>query len=385
MNFGFSDEQREIKATARELLGNRSPFAKVREAVEAGRDDDALWRELCGLGWPGIAVAEEHGGLGLGAVELAVLLEELGYAVAATPFLGTALAALAIRHAGSEEQRARWLPALARGEARGAFGRPELVADAKGADVIVLVEDGPGRDAAAAAAGGTTSGATGLGGTGLGGTGLGGTGLGGTSAGGADARLIAAADAEVEPLDAIDPTRRYARVRGDGPALDGDAGAVLDRAAGAVAAELVGVCQRALDMTVAYVKERRQFGVPVGAFQAVSHRCAQMLLQTEGARSTAYFAAWAADAAPDRLPEAAGLARAAAGEAGRAVTGSAIQAHGGIGFTWEADVHWLYKRAQLDAALLGPASAARIALARMVAADRGYASDGSAIPSSRNA
>jgi alkylation response protein AidB-like acyl-CoA dehydrogenase len=158
---------------------------------------------------------------------------------------------------------------------------------------------------------------------------------------------------------------------------------VLDGAAAAVAAELVGVCQRALDMTVAYVKERRQFGVPVGAFQAVAHRCARMLLQTEAARSAAYFAAWAADAAPDRLAQAAGLARATAGDAGRAVTASAIQAHGGIGFTWEADVHWLYKRAQLDAALLGPAPAARIALARTVAGS--YASDGSAMPSSRNA
>jgi alkylation response protein AidB-like acyl-CoA dehydrogenase len=351
MNFGFSDEQREIKATARELLASRSPFEKVRELAETGRDDDALWRELCELGWPGIAVGEEKGGLGLGVVELAVLLEELGYAVAATPFLGTSLAALAIRHAGTDEQRARWLPALARGEATGAFGRAELVADAQAADVIVLIADEPRGGAAGRAARDDTAG-------------------GHVPRGGAaraTARLIEHGEADVEPLDAIDPTRRYARVRGDGPALDGDVGAVLDRAAAAVAAELVGVCQRALDMTVAYVKERRQFGVPVGAFQAVSHRCAQMLLHTEGARSAAYFAAWAADAAPDRLPEAAHLARAAAAEAGRAVTASAIQAHGGIGFTWEADVHWLYKRAQLDAALLGATPAARIALARMVA------------------
>jgi alkylation response protein AidB-like acyl-CoA dehydrogenase len=327
MNFGFSEDQRTIKATARELLATRSPFERVREAAEAQRYDDDLWRELCELGWPGIAVAEEHGGQGLGAVELAVLLEELGYAVAATPLLGSALAALAIQHAGGDEQRARWLPALAAGDATGAFGRPELVVGGEDAAVIVLVEEG-------------------------------------------GARLLTGADAEIEPLDAIDPTRRYARVRGAGEPLGRDAGAVLDRAAGAVAAELVGVCQRALDMTVGYVKERRQFGVPVGSFQAVGHRCAQMLLHTEGARSAAYFAAWAADAAPARLAEAAGLARVAAGEAGREVTASAIQAHGGIGFTWEADVHWLYKRAQLDAALLGGASAARIALARGAAASR---------------
>src|SRR5215203_3612368 len=105
MNFDFTDDQRTIKATARELLASRSPFERVRAAAEAGRYDDDLWRELCELGWPGIAVGEEHGGQGLGAVELAVLLEELGYAVAATPFLSTAVAASVIQACGSEEQR----------------------------------------------------------------------------------------------------------------------------------------------------------------------------------------------------------------------------------------------------------------------------------------
>jgi alkylation response protein AidB-like acyl-CoA dehydrogenase len=319
MNFGFDDDQQAIKATARELLSGRSTPERVRAAAEARRYDEALWRELCELGWPGIAIGEAWGGQGLGAVELAVLLEELGYAIAATPLLGGALAALAIEHGGSDEQRARWLPGLASGELTGGFGRAELAVGEADADVFVLLDGG----------------------------------------------VVARADADVEPLDAIDPTRGYARVRGDGEPLRGDA---ADRAAPAIAAELVGVCQRALDMTVAYVKERKQFGVPVGAFQAVGHRCAEMLLHTEAARSAAYFAAWAADADPDRLPEAAALARVAAGDAGRWVTGSAIQAHGGIGFTWEADVHWLFKRAQLDCALLGSASTARIALARAAAA-----------------
>ena len=328
MNFGFSEDQATVKATARELLASRSPFERVRAAAEAGRYDEPLWRELCELGWPGIAVAEEHGGQGLGAVELAVLLEELGYAVAPVPLLGSALAALAIEHAGSAEQRARWLPGLASGELTGALGGVrDLIADAADASVIVLVEAGV-------------------------------------------PRIVAREDADVEPVDAIDPTRRYARVSGDGPALGGDVDAALGRAGAAVAAEVVGVCQRALDMTVAYVGDRKQFGVPVGSFQAVSHRCAQMLLDTESARSAAYFAAWAADAAPERLPEAMGLACVAASDAGVDVTGSAIQAHGGIGFTWEADVHWLFKRAQMDAALLGSASAHRIRLARGVAAAR---------------
>ncbi len=132
----------------------------------------------------------------------------------------------------------------------------------------------------------------------------------------------------------------------------------------AVAAEVVGICQRALDMTVEYVKDRKQFGVPVGSFQAVAHRCAQMLLHTESARSTAYFAAWTADADPGRLAEGGALAAAAAATAGREVAASAIQAHGGIGFTWEADVHWLYKRAELDRALLGGPGRHLAALAR---------------------
>ena len=133
----------------------------------------------------------------------------------------------------------------------------------------------------------------------------------------------------------------------------GDAGAAIDRALVGVSADLVGICRRALEMTVEYVKDRKQFGLPVGTFQAVQHKAAQMLLETEGARSTTLFAAWTADAEPDRLPRAAAMAKAWSSDAGRSATAAAIQLHGGIGFTWEADVHWLFKRAQLDAALLG--------------------------------
>jgi alkylation response protein AidB-like acyl-CoA dehydrogenase len=326
MNFDFTDDQRDIKRTAHDLLASRSPFEKVREAADRRAYDPSLWAELSELGWPGIAVSEEHGGQGLGAVELSILLEELGYVVAATPFLSTALAATAIEHAGSDAQKARWLPDLASGAATGGFGSdPGLVADAGDAAVIVLVN-------------------------------------------GEGAQLFERASADVEPFDSIDGTRRFARVRGAGEPLPGDASIVADRAGTAVAAELVGVCQRALDMTLEYVKDRKQFGVPVGSFQAVQHKCAEMLKATEGARSAAYFAAWAADASPDRLSEAAALAKAAASDAGREVTSSAIQAHGGIGFTWEADVHWLYKRAQLDASFLGAAKAHRARLARLVAA-----------------
>jgi alkylation response protein AidB-like acyl-CoA dehydrogenase len=325
MNFDFTEDQHEIKKTARDLLGSRSTFAKVREAAEGKAYDKGLWSELVELGWPGIAIAEEHGGQGLGAVELAILSEELGYAMAASPFLSTVTAAEAIGAAGSPEQQAAWLPGLASGEITGALGNAGgLVGDADAAAVIVLVGD---------------------------------DGI---------ARLLARADADVTVVDSIDPTRRAARVSGEGEPLGGDSSAGIDRATIVVAAELVGVAQRALEMTLAYVKDRKQFDTPVGAYQAVSHKCAQMLKDTEGARSATYFAAWAADAEPERLPEASSLAKAAASDGGRDVTASAIQAHGGIGFTWEADVHWLYKRAQVDAALLGGSGTHRARLAKLL-------------------
>src|SRR5215207_9076185 len=319
MDFDLTEDQKEIKRTAKDLLAARSPLDKVRAAAESGEYAPELWKEVSELGWPGIAVAEEHGGQGLGAVELGILAEELGYAVAASPFLSTATVAAIIQAAGSDEQRAKYLPGLASGEQTAGLGSAALCADGVGASVIVLVE-------------------------------------------GDDAILVDPASADVEALTTIDSTRRYATVRGDGQQL-GDSAS--DRGAAAIAAEVVGLSQRALDMTLEYVKDRKQFGTPVGAFQAVSHRCAEMLLHTESARSTALFAAWAADAAADRLPEAAALAAAAAADGGREVTASAIQAHGGIGFTWEADVHWLYKRAQLDTALLGGAGRYRAKLARL--------------------
>ena len=315
MHFDFNDDQRDIQRTAREMLSTRSSFERVREAAEAGRYDDGLWREMCELGWPGTAIDEAYGGQGLGMVELAVLLEELGYAVAVTPHLGSALAGLVIQSAGSDEQRERWLPGLATGEQRGALavvsdGVAELVPDAPGADVIVLADPVAGRASVAAQG--------------------------------------------AEETKSIDPTRRYGRVSaGDGEPLEGDVNDGLGRALIAVSAELLGISQRALDLTVEYVKERKQFGVPVGSFQAVQHRAAQMLLDTEGGRGAVYYAAWAATGAPERLNEAAAMAKAWTSQGAKATTATAIQLHGGIGFTWEANLHWLFKRTQLDAAFLG--------------------------------
>jgi alkylation response protein AidB-like acyl-CoA dehydrogenase len=331
MDFGLTDDQRDIQRTARDLLGERATFARVREHAEAGTTDQALWKELCELGWPGIAISEENGGQGLGTIELSILCEELGRVLAPVPFLPSVMAACVIEQAGSAEQRERWLPGLASGETIGALagavdGTAELVVGGAEAEVIVLVEDdGSGR-------------------------------------------LLTPDDAEVSKIATIDPTRSAARViAGDGAGEGLDDGCPgLGQALVAVSSELVGVSERALDMTVEYVKERKQFGVPVGAYQAVSHRCAQMLLDTEKARSTTAFAAWSADADPEQLAQAAAMAKAAASDAGREVTASAIQAHGGIGFTWEANVHWLYKRAQIDATLLGGAKRHRARLAAIL-------------------
>ncbi|HEY1450452.1 MAG TPA: acyl-CoA dehydrogenase family protein [Solirubrobacteraceae bacterium] len=332
MDFGFTDDQRDIQRTARDLLAGRATPARVREHAEARTLDQSLWRELSELGWPGIAVSEEYGGQGLGQIELSILCEELGRSLAPVPFLPSALAATVIEQAGSAEQRERWLPGLASGETIGALGsavdgNAELVIGGADAQVIVLIEpDGSGR-------------------------------------------AVAAEDVEVTPLQAIDPTRSAAAVSApdDEGELPGEVCVGLGRALISVSAELVGVCDRALAMTVEYVKDRKQFGVPVGAYQAVSHRCAQMLLETEKARSTTAFAGWTADADPERLAEAAAMAKASASEAGREVTAAAIQMHGGIGFTWEADVHWLFKRAQLDAALLGGAKRHRAQIASILA------------------
>ena len=315
MRFDFTDDQHEIKRTATDLLAARSTLEKVREAAEAGEYEMALWTELAELGWPGVAVEESFGGGGLGYVELAGLLEEAGYALLNGPFLSTAICAAAIAEAGSDSQKEEWLGRLASGEATGAFGiEGQIVPDGASSDVVVVATPDGG-----------------------------------------SARLIAGPDAMPE-VSTIDPTRRYGRAEGElaeGASMPGDIPRAIDLATVLVSAELVGVCRRALDMTVEYVKDRKQFGRPVGSFQAVQHRCAQMLLSTEGARAATYFAAWAADADRERLPEAASIAKSAASRAGVEVTASAIQAHGGIGFTWEADVHWFFKRAQLDAAFLG--------------------------------
>ncbi len=259
MNFDFTDDQRAIKETARDLLASRFKLERLRELAESKTYADDAWKEVSELGWPGIFIDEEAGGQGLGVLELVILLEEMGYVLAPMPFLSNAAAGLVLQDAGATDR----LAGVASGEARGTVGlvrdgRANLVPDAVEADFIVLVD-------------------------------------------GTDGTVVERGDAQVEAIDAIDPTRRYGAVTANGGESIGDVSRGRDLIALATAAELVGVSQRALEMAVEYAKDRKQFDRPIGAYQAVSHACAEMLKQVEGARSLVYYAGWAAGAAPDEF------------------------------------------------------------------------------------
>jgi len=328
LNFDFTDDQQAIKRTAKDFLASRYKAEKVRELAESGTYDDGLWGEISELGWPGIYIPEEYGGQGLGVVELVIVMEELGYALAPSPFFSNAAAGLAILHGGSEDQKQRWLPGIASGEQRGTVavvsgGEAPLVPDADSASVIVLID-------------------------------------------GDTAALVEAGDAEIEERAVIDSTRRFSSVRAEGgDTLGGDFSAGIDRAEAALSAELVGVGQRVMEMAVEYAKDRKQFDRPIGSYQAVSHRCAEMLLWVESARSAAYYAGWASDFEPESAAIAASVAKAYAADAGWKVTASALQVHGGIGFTWEHDLHFFLKRARTDGHLFGSATKHRERVAEL--------------------
>jgi alkylation response protein AidB-like acyl-CoA dehydrogenase len=353
MYFDLTDEQQAIKATAHDFLASRFKSERLREiaASDSGFDESG-WKEMAELGWAGLALPEEWGGQGLGIVDLAVLFEEMGYVCAPSPLLSNTIAGLALAFAGSDEQKERWLAPLAAGERRGA---PALI------DAGAPAE--PNKFAMAAESGG-------------GGTVLNGEKTLVMDAASADFFLVATADGHrhivestasgvtVIPEESIDPTRRVSSVRLENvqvaaentlPGATEDYWPVFQRACVALAAESTGLAQRSLDFSVAYAKDRQQFGRPIGAYQAVSHRCAQMLLETENSRSAVYGAAWAADAEPESLPLAASTAKAYASDAGWRVPDAAIQVHGGIGFTWEHDLHFFLKRGRANAASFGDA------------------------------
>jgi alkylation response protein AidB-like acyl-CoA dehydrogenase len=366
MYFDLTDEQQAIRSTARDFLSARYKSERIRELAQGESGfEQGDWQEMAELGWPGLALPEEWGGQGLGIVDLAVLFEEMGYALAPSPLLSNTVVGLALAHCGSDEQRERWLRPLAAGERRGApalcdagtAARPgefSMEAQADGDGVVldgekVLVMDG-----------------------------------------GADFFLVATSDARrhlvereaagvtVTAEPSIDLTRRLYSVRFEGvrvaaedtlPGEGADYFPVLLRACVALAAESTGIAQRTMEMAVAYAQDRKQFERPIGSYQAVSHRCAQMLLETENSRSAVYGAAWAADAEPESLPLAASMAKAYASDAGWRVPPASIQVHGGIGFTWEHDLHFFLKRGKANAATFGDAKWHRERVADAVLAE----------------
>ena len=353
MYFDLTDEQQAIRSTARDFLAARYRSERIRELVESKHGfKPSDWEEMAELGWSGLALPEQWGGQGLGIVELAVLFEEMGYALAPSPLLSNTIAGLALAFCGSDQQRERWLRPLAAGERRGTpalwdAGSPAtpgsfaMEARVDGDGVVLDGEKILVMDAASA-----------------------------------DFLLVATADGRrhlvergadgvtVNAEPSIDLTRRLYSVCFDGvrvaaadtlPAAEGEYHSVFFRLCVALAAESTGIAQRTMEMAVSYAKDRKQFGRPIGSYQAVSHRCAQMLLETENARSAVYGAAWAADAEPESLPLAASIAKAYASDAGWRVPDASIQVHGGIGFTWEHDLHFFLKRGRANAAMFGDA------------------------------
>jgi alkylation response protein AidB-like acyl-CoA dehydrogenase len=353
MYFDLTDEQQAIKSTAHDFLAARYKSERMRELAESEHGfEQSDWDEMAELGWPGLALPEEWGGQGLGIVELAVLFEEMGYALAPSPLFSNTIAGLALALCGSDDQRERFLRPLAAGTLRGTpalwdAGSPATIgsfameARADGDGVVldgekVLVMDASSADFFLVA----------------------------TSDGRRHLVERGTAGLTVTPATSIDLTRRLYSLRFDGvkvapedslPAEEAEYHAVFFRLCVALAAESTGIAQRTMEMAVEYAKDRQQFGRPIGAYQAVSHRCAQMLLETENARSAVYGAAWAADAEPESLPRAASMAKAYASDAGWRVPDASIQVHGGIGFTWEHDLHFFLKRGKANAAMFGDA------------------------------
>jgi alkylation response protein AidB-like acyl-CoA dehydrogenase len=369
MNFGFSEEQDELRRLVRRFLEEKSPESEVRRlmATDDGYDP-AVWKQMADqLGLQAMLIPEAYGGAGFGHVESLVVFEEMGAALLCAPYFSTvALATNALLSAGDEAASQEWLPAIAAGETIATLaltedsGRWDLASitatanEAAGAWTITghknYVIDGHLADLILVAA--VTP------------AGLSLFAVRGDASGLSKTRLAT-----------MDQTRKQARLEFDAtPATlvgtDGGAGPVLERtlqlAAVALAAEQVGGAQRVLDNAVEYAKNRIQFGRPIGSFQAIKHKCADMLLEVESAKSAAYYGAWAADADDEELALAASLAKSYCSEAYFHCAGENIQIHGGIGFTWEHHAHLYFKRAKSSELLLGDPAYHRELLAQQL-------------------
>jgi alkylation response protein AidB-like acyl-CoA dehydrogenase len=333
MFFALTDDQREFDAAVRSYLAERFDLDAVRTVVEdSGGDGNpaSLWKAAGEQGWLAVLVPEDYDGLGLGLVEAQVIARALGAGVAPGPWRGTVLAAEAVRLAGSDEQKRAWLPRLATGEAVGAF---TLRGSAPGA--LPAVEYGAVADVVVARSGDG---------------------------------LALVTDPAATPRGSYDGTTRLADVEaGAGEALRGATAEVIDqlaaRATALVAADLAGIAREALTRTVAYDREREQFGVPVGSFQAIKHALADLHVGVTMAEHAALYVAHAVDVGLPDAPLAVSVAKAKASDVALQATAAMIQYHGGIGYTWEHEAHFFYKRAKRLAAQWGDADAHRAKIA----------------------
>jgi acyl-CoA dehydrogenase len=343
MNFQFSDDAEALREQARKFLEDKSGRDKARAVMNAESGSDAaLWAEIVALGWTALRIPEEHGGLGLSVLELCVLAEEVGRALTPVPFTSSVLLATeALLIAGTDAQKAKWLPKLADGSAIGA------VALAEGSAA-------PGTRSALTVSGGHISGSK----------------VPVPDAALADVLIVSGPDGlylvetsasgiSIDAVDTIDLVRRSARVTFNGTPAEPMTGgrAALDQfiqsSAVLLAFEGLGGADSAMEMAVAYAKDRVAFGRKIGGYQAVKHRAADMYIKNQLARSHAYYGAWALLTGSTELAQASAGARVAALDAFQFAAEENVQLHGGIGFTWESDCQFFYRRARLLSAMLG--------------------------------
>ena len=374
MNFAFTEDQDSLRDVVRSFMENKSSEEEVRRLMDTeGGYDPAVWQQMgAELGLQGIHIPEEFGGQGFGFVELAIVFEEMGRRLLCSPYLATvALATNAILNAGTDAEKSALLPGIATGETIAALAFTEangrwdadgitMVAKGSGSDWTLdgekmFVIDGHNADLIVVVA--RTEGSSGTDGISF---------------------FTVAGDAAGltrTPLATMDQTRKQARLEFAGVKATplGAAGAgwaalakTLDQAAVCLSNEMVGGAQFVLDMSVEYAKVRVQFGRPIGSFQAIKHKCADMLLEVESAKSAAYYSAWAAAEDNEELPVVASLSKAYCSDAYFHSTAENIQIHGGIGFTWEHPAHLYFKRAKSSEILLGDATYHRELLAQRI-------------------
>ena len=369
VNFAFTEEQEQLRATVRAFLEQKSPETAVREQMETERGyDPAVWEQMSSqMGLMALQIPEQYGGMGFSFVELGIVLEEMGRALLCAPYFSTVvLASNALLESGDDAAKAKWLPGIASGEtiATLASTEPSGKWDESGIQMTATGSGGSwtltgtktfvldGHVASLVLVAARTPKGVSL------------FAVDGTAAG-----------LSRTPLATMDQTRKQARLDFAGvPATlvgaEGGGWAILSRVfdlvAVGLAAEQVGGAQRVLDMAVEYAKVRVQFGRPIGSFQAIKHKCADMLLEVESAKSAAYYAMWCASQLNDELPSVASLAKSYCSEAYFHAAAENIQIHGGIGFTWEHPAHLYFKRAKSSELLYGDPTYHRELLAQRI-------------------